>query len=68
MVQIPYGKWNLMMLANALILVGCGLCLVDNIYVVSVGRFIWGMAAGAFTVFCPKYGTQNFHLLRPCFL
>jgi len=52
---IPYGKWNLMMLANALILVGCGLCLVDNIYVVSVGRFIWGMAAGAFTVFCPKY-------------
>jgi len=31
------------------------LCLFQNIYVVTVGRFIFGLSAGAFSVFVPSY-------------
>ena len=42
-------------LFNVFVIVASGLCLIDNIYVIVVGRFIYGMASGAFTVFVPKF-------------
>ena len=31
---------------------------VDNNIVIILGRFIFGMAAGAFSVFCPKFTSE----------
>ncbi len=35
--------------------IGCVLCLIKNIYVVTIGRFLFGLSAGAFSVFVPSY-------------
>ena len=32
--------------------------MVENIYVIAVGRFFWGMCAGSLTVFSPKYQSE----------
>ena len=29
--------------------------MINNIYVIAVGRFFWGICAGSFTVMCPKF-------------
>jgi MFS family permease len=34
------------------------LCLIDNSGVILFGRFLYGMAAGAFTVYVPKYVSE----------
>lgn len=52
---VGYGKWKMILLTNVLIVAGVALCMIDNSFVILFGRFIWGMASGAFTVFCPKY-------------
>jgi len=40
---------------NIVVVVGAGICLFDNFIVNCIGRFILGMAAGAFSVFVPKF-------------
>ena len=45
----------MMFAANALVISGCGISLINNIWVILVGRFIWGLGAGSFTVFVPKF-------------
>ncbi len=40
---------------NLLVLAAVGIMMVNNPYVILVGRVIYGMAAGAFTVFVPKF-------------
>lgn len=55
---VSYGKWRMILLSNLLIVIGISICLIDNVYAIAFGRFIWGMAAGAFTVFCPKYVSE----------
>jgi len=40
---------------NLLVLLSVILCMVDDIMVIAFGRFLYGMAAGAFTVFVPKF-------------
>jgi MFS family permease len=52
---VKYGKKKCIHLTNILLTMGCILCLVKNIYVVSVGRFLFGLSAGAFSVFVPSY-------------
>mmetsp|Transcript_6030 Transcript_6030/g.9742 ORF Transcript_6030/g.9742 Transcript_6030/m.9742 type:complete len:132 (+) Transcript_6030:281-676(+) len=49
------GRWKCILLANFVVMLGCGLTLIPNSTSVLVGRFIYGLAAGAFSVFCPKY-------------
>lgn len=43
------------MLTNILVCVGAGLTLVKVFPVILVGRFIYGVAAGSFSVFVPKF-------------
>lgn len=43
------------MLTNIFVLAGAGMTLVDNFTIFLVGRFLYGMACGGFSVFCPKY-------------
>jgi MFS family permease len=40
---------------NFLIIIASGLSLIVNPYVLLVGRFIYGMSAGAMSVFVPKF-------------
>jgi MFS family permease len=50
-----FGKKNCIHFANIVLIVGCGLTLIQNIYIVVVGRFLFGLAAGSFTVFVPSF-------------
>lgn len=43
------------MLMNLIVIVGCLLTLVDNVTVFIIGRGLYGIAAGGYSVFCPKY-------------
>lgn len=52
---IKYGKWRMLMLTNLGVMISSGICLIDNIYVILIGRTLFGASAGAFTVFCPKF-------------
>ena len=49
------GKKNCIHLANLVVIIGCSLTLVKVKEVVAVGRFIFGLAGGAFTVFVPSF-------------
>jgi MFS family permease len=53
------GKWNCIMISNVILIIGVGLTLVPNFYVLCVGRGIYGMSVGAFSVFCPKYISET---------
>jgi MFS family permease len=55
---MKYGKWNMIVATNLFILVGIAVSMVDNNIVIILGRFIFGMAAGAFSVFCPKFTSE----------
>ena len=45
---------------NLLMAVAIGICIgIDNQYVFLVGRFMWGLSIGAFTVFVPKFITET---------
>ena len=50
-----YGKWNMIHLTNVLIIVAAAVCMIDNIYVILLGKFLYGMGAGAMTVFCTTF-------------
>lgn len=53
-----FGKWKMIIATNIFVLAATAVCMVDNSYVICFGRFLYGMAAGAFTVFVPKYVTE----------
>ena len=48
------GRWWCLLLTNLLVIGGSGLCLIENYTSLLIGRFIFGMATGGFSVFCPK--------------
>ena len=45
----------MIMSTNILVIVSVMVCMVNDIVVIAFGRFLFGMAAGAFTVFVPKF-------------
>jgi len=50
------GRRNCILLTNLLVLAGSLLCLVKkNMYAICVARFLFGAAAGCFSLFCPKF-------------
>ncbi len=50
-----YGKKKCIHFANIVLIIGCLLTLFQNIYIVVIGRLIFGLAAGSFTVFVPSF-------------
>ena len=50
-----YGKKRMIQVINVILLFSIGVCMINNIYVIAVGRFFWGLCAGSYSVFCPKY-------------
>jgi SP family myo-inositol transporter-like MFS transporter 13 len=49
------GRWKCILFSNFFVIVGAGLTLISNSSVVLVGRGLYGVACGCFSVFCPKY-------------
>ncbi len=49
------GRWNCIMIANAFLVLGIILCYFQPFYSLCIGRFVYGVSVGAFSVFCPKY-------------
>jgi len=45
----------MMFYSNIVLSVGSAVCLVNNIWVILVGRLIWGIGSGTFVVFVPKF-------------
>lgn len=43
------------MIANVVTLIAGGLTLIPNLTTLCIGRFLYGAAAGGYSVFCPKY-------------
>ena len=46
-------KRTLLLLANVVMIIGSVLTLIDNIYLISVGKLVFGIAIGQFSVYCP---------------
>lgn len=49
------GKLRCIFLTNFIVIVGCGLTLIQNEYIIMAGRFIYGISTGSFSVFVPLY-------------
>ena len=41
--------------SNILVTAAAGLTLIDNPYIILVGRFFFGLAIGTFSLICPKF-------------
>lgn len=52
---IRYGKKKMILVSDILVIISSCFCLIDDINYILIGRFIFGLAAGAFTVFVPKF-------------
>jgi len=52
------GKVRLMHIMNMIMLVGIAICMVNTIWVICIGRFIWGITFGCFSVICAKYNNE----------
>ena len=49
------GRWKCIMLMNLIVIIGGLLTLVDNMTIFIIGRALYGIAAGGYSVFCPKF-------------
>jgi len=52
---LEIGRWKCILLTNILVLSGSFMCISSNYWIFAGGRFVFGAAAGAFSLFCPKY-------------
>jgi major inositol transporter-like SP family MFS transporter len=52
---LELGRWKCLMFGNVLCIVAAILSMIPNYPCLIIGRFVYGYAAGAFSVFCPKY-------------
>ena len=49
------GRWKCLMIANAFLVAGVILTLIDDFTVLCIGRFLYGLSVGSFSVFCPLF-------------
>lgn len=49
------GRMNSILLTNLVAVIGSGLVLIQNEICLLIGRFIYGLACGSFSVFVPLY-------------
>jgi MFS family permease len=52
---MKYGKWKMIMVMNIFVVLGSILSIIDNMYVICIGKVLFGIAAGGFGVYCPNY-------------
>ena len=54
-----FRKWNMLVAMNVLLIVGSAISLYDNMYVICLGRFLFGLASGGFTVYAPTFTHES---------
>ena len=42
-------------MADLIVIIGAGITTYRNVYAIAVGRFIYGIASGSFSVLVPSY-------------
>lgn len=50
-----YGKKTAMHFTNLLVVIGAGISLIKSIPAIVIGRFLYGLAAGIFSVYVPAF-------------
>ena len=47
----------MILLVNVMLIISISLCMVsaEMIWLVVIGRFFWGICAGSFSVYCPRF-------------
>jgi MFS family permease len=50
-----YGQKTCIHANNLLVVIACGVCLIKKYEAVLVGRFLYGVCGGAFSVFVPSF-------------
>ena len=51
-----YGRWKCLIICNIIAIVGAIMTLFFEIFpLLCTGRLLFGIAAGGYTVFCPKF-------------
>ena len=50
-----FGKWNMILCCNMLILTGYVFTVISSIWALFVGRVLIGIAIGGYNVFIPKF-------------
>jgi len=53
------GRWKCILLTNIFVIAGAGSTLVFNVSMLMIGRFLYGIACGCYSVFCPKYISET---------
>lgn len=52
---LSIGKLKLLLILNVILVIGVTLSIItDEVWLICVGRFIWGLSYGAFSVTCAK--------------
>ena len=50
------GKFKLIFILNGVLIVGVGISLIGQaLWIICIGRLLWGVSFGAFSVACAKY-------------
>jgi MFS family permease len=56
---MKFGKWNMLVAMNCVLLVGTVLTMIDNMHFITVGKFFVGFSSGGFTVYCPNFINES---------
>ena len=52
---MKFGKLRMILVLNMILILSLLVCMMNNILLICVGRFFWGVAIGSFSVVCGKY-------------
>lgn len=58
-IQTKYGKKNCILVANVLVIIGAGVTTIRAEPAIVVGRFIYGLATGSFSVLVPSFSNKT---------
>lgn len=51
-------------IVNVVLTIGVVIMMIENVYAIMLGRFIFGLACGAFSVFVPKFSKNTQSLVN----
>ena len=52
---VKYGKLKCIYMTNILVCIASGIVLIENVIAICIGRFLYGLATGSFSVFVPLF-------------
>ena len=55
---MKFGKLRIILALNLLLIAAILMCMINDIWVICIGRFFWGVTFGAYSVICAKYNNE----------